>query len=380
MVQPIFIACGIDVHKEQLTLCCVNANLTEKRWYEYANNGAAITEIITLLRELGVTKVGFESTSIYWMLLYDLLEPHFDVTLANPHQIKAIPGRKTDMRDAEWIATLLCKELIRKSYVPSADLRELRELCRFKASLVKEQSRYKNKQHKVLDQWNVNFTAHFSNSDTATCQYLLDGLSNGLSWDQLVLAAPTRRITKELAKKERCVANYFQREFSAIGRTQLITLRRLIACHLQEITAITLQIQQLVVQLHLEEEVERVDSIPGIGQDSAIAIVVEIGDIDRFDSDDQLVSAAGLAPSVYQSAGKNYTGHITKRGNRHLRRILHNCTTSIFKMPQTAFYRFYARLRKKKLPGVARVALMHKLLRVIFALLSKHEMYRPQPS
>lgn len=375
MKKAVYEACGIDVHKKMLTICIVTTNLERVQTWECPNDGNNIRLLASTLKQHGVTMVAFESTGIYWQLLHGILESDFDVSLANPRQIKAIPGRKTDKNDATWIATLLVKGLIKKSYVPSPELRQLRDFCRTKASLKTELTRYLNKQHKLLDQWNVNFTQYFSKSTTLTCQYLLDGMVRNENWSELCQKAPTTRIANELLRKGYDLEIFFKRTFPELARVELAVLRELTKTHQQQIARLDAAINQLARELRLDDQIAIVESITGIGIPSAIALLAEIGGIDKFPSGRHLVSWCGLGPSVYQSAGKNYTGRITKQGNRHVRRILYNCINPCLKVKNTSLCRFYHRLRKNKLAGKARVALMAKMLRIMHALLSKSEMF-----
>lgn len=375
MKKVVFEACGIDVHKEMLNICLVDRQLRRKRYWELQNNGDGIRELISVLKQHRTKKVAFESTSIYWLLLHDLLEPHFDLTLANPRQIKAIPGRKTDAKDAEWIATLLVNNLIKKSYVPPFHQRQIREMCRLSRSLMSELSRYVNRQTKLLDQWNHNFIKHFSSYRTLTCQYLLDGLASGQSWLDLETQAPTQRINNELTRKRKYLIPIFANEFPLPAQIELRVLQNVVKVHRQEIDRLEQEIEQLSSELHWDHKIEQLTSIPGIGKHSAIALYAEIGEIVKFPTPRNLVAWSGLAPSVYQSAGKHYNGRITKQGNRHIRYILFNCIVSSLRRKNTELYQFYQRLRKTKPFNVVRTAMMAKILRIIHHLLRYNEFF-----
>jgi len=333
-----------------------------------------------VLKRHKIKKIAFESTSIYWLLLHDLLEPHFDITLANPRQIKAIPGRKTDAKDAEWIATLLVNNLIKKSYVPPFQQRQIRELCRLSRSLMSELLRYVNRQTKVLDQWKHNFIKHFSSYRTLTCQYLLDGLASGQSWLELETKAPTRRISNELARKKKFLTPIFTNDFPRSAQTELQVLRNIQKTHRQEIDRLAQEIEQLSSGLHWDHKIDQLTSIPGIGKQSAIALYAEIGEVAKFPSPRNLVSWSGLAPSVYQSASKYYNGRITKQGNRHIRYILFNCVLSSLRRKNTELYQFYQRLRKTKPFNVVRTAMMAKILRIIHHLLRYGDTFTACPT
>lgn len=379
MKKRVFEACGIDVHKEILCICLIDQSLTHKRVWEAQNTGEGIKELLAILKRQNVKRIAFESTGIYWELLYDLLVPHFDVTLANPKQINAIPGRKTDAKDAEWLATLLVKHLIKKSYVPAAKERQLRGLCRLTRSLKSEKTRYVNRLHKVLDQWNCNPMKHFSSYKTLTCQHLIKALSRQQTWEEALTSAPTTRIKNEFQRKAVNLQPYFRCEVPRSACIELQVLTTVMSTHQEEIERLENEIATLAEELHWNIKTMRMTSIPGIGLQTAIALYSEFGDITKFPTPKHLVSWCGLAPSVYQSAGKHYNGKITKQGNRHIRHILHNCLVPGMRQKNTDIYKFYQRLRKTKPTKVAKVALMAKILRIIHHLLTFGETFVATP-
>ncbi|MFW9996449.1 MAG: IS110 family transposase [Candidatus Odinarchaeota archaeon] len=380
MKKPVYEACGIDVHKENLVVRVITRDLERNEKWTVKNTGTSIRLLIKQLQNYGVEKVGFESTGSYWELLHDLLEPHFDVTLANARQTRALPGDpKTDGRDALWIAKLLARGMLRKSYVPPQDQRQLRGLCRLKASLKKELTRYLNKQHVLLDRWDINFAGMFSQIDTQVCQYLLKKRSEGKTLDGAIAEAPDKRKVSKLESKREELARYFAREFPEVAGIELGVLCDIVASHQQQINRLETVISQLATRVGLDEKTEVIEEIYGIGRDSAIALLVETGEMEKFATGRQLVAWSGLNPFVYQSAGKNYTGKITKCGNKHVRRILHNSARICVKDKNSALYEFYERVKKRQGGPRALVALMAKLLRVIHVLLTKGVKYERYP-
>lgn len=382
MKKVVYGCCGIDVHKKMLKICIATRDVERIQTWECENTGDSIRLLVKHLKRYGVKEVAFESTGIYWQMLHDLLEPYFDVTVANARHIKAIPGKKTDTLDAKWIVTLLAKRLIKKSYVPSRDRRHLREICRMLSSMKSELTRYLNKQHKILDQWDVNLAdkKNFSKIRSQTCQYAIKKLSESKNYDEAIAEAPKKRIANELKRKREKIEPYFTREFPELARVKLRVLCGLVETHLLEINRLKTSIRQLVQQIGLGEDITKASSIPGLGEDSAIELLAEIGPVSRYGDGRKLVSWSGLNPSVYQSAGTNLTGRITKQGNRHVRRILHNCAVACIKRKETALHDFYERIKKRRGGAKALVALMAKLLRTLHVILSTATVYRPYPS
>ena len=370
--------CGIDVHKHVLVAHIVDQDGTSVAWGKFHHTPQGLEELKHWLVSLDVSEVAFESTNVYWIGLYDILAPCMSrVIMANARVIKHIPGRKTDMRDAQWIAYLLAKDMIPASYVAPRWLRELRALTRTRQNLVKTRTGIVNHLHAVLDEHHVDVISVFSSWHSQSCLHVLRHLAEGTtSWEDVLTTAPCKRVRTTLVKHERHLQPWFHRALPVSVRTRLkvllIQLDALKASFAEVEHAIEEAVQGSRTPACFRDAVTLAETIPGWGRITAVTVVAEIGDFRRFRSADQLVAWVGLDPFVYQSAGKLYRGSITKRGNKHVRAALYSCVVPALNAQSKSgrFAKLYRRLRcqRKKPVQVAKVAVMAKMLRVLFAM------------
>lgn len=315
-------------------------------------------------------RVAMEATGIYWYPIYNLLEEHVTVQVANPLFIKGIPGRKTDQLDAEWIATLCLNGLVKPSYVPGLQVRNRRDLVRTLNRLIQIRTRHKNRIHKVMVRAGIRIAAHLSDLFGPSGLRILNGLLEGQSIDTILKNLKNAKIAKkreELAKSicgslDENDVYLIRLELDAIG-----SVNRLIDDLKQRIS---------YLMIPENEDLNTLMSIPGIGYDSAVNLLAEIGDIRQFPSGKHLVSWAGLAPGMNESAGKHGPAHITKRGSKFLRTFLIEPAHSIAGMKRNNHLkRFFSRMRGKLGYKPAIIALARKLLMLVHHLLVKRELY-----
>jgi transposase len=356
--------CGIDVHKDSVTACVLiysGSPEPEVRKKEFATHKRALGYLSSWLHANQVTHVAMESTGVYWKPVWQALEGKFDLTLANPYQIKAVPGRKTDARDSQWIAELLAHGLIRRSFVPPQDTRNLRDLTRYRVKLVEEHNRIHNRIHKVLEDACLKL-------DTVASDIL------GVSGRRIIRAI--------LAGHEE--PGYLAYEARGTLRGKMPQLRlalsgRLTDHHrfllrelMDDLERIESKIQRLEAAIAQRVDmrlVERLCSIPGVDVITAWTLLAELGsDMGVFDSPKHAASWAGLCPGNHESGGKRLSNR-TRKGNRWLRRALvqsawgasrkKDCFLAAF------FYRHAARQGVRK----AIVSLAHRILVIAFCLL-----------
>ncbi|MEM3442751.1 MAG: IS110 family transposase [Candidatus Bathyarchaeia archaeon] len=358
---------GIDVHKDVLVTTIITDEGEETKWSGVST--ADLQNLMEWLKQKKCLKGVMESSGIYWVPIYvTLIDNGFQVTVANAHQVKAIPGRKTDELDSQWLARIFSAGLVKPSYIPEKKIMELRSLTRLRVTLLETQTAFKNRVHKTLQICNIRLASKLSNIFGKDGQMLLNALVKGESIDEIIEKYGSKRLKK---KKEEVKASIL----GALGEADIIELK---IC-LENINRLEEQIRQLnakIATLVNKKDVERISKVPGMGEVSASAVIAEIADPRRFQNEKKLYSWSGLAPSTYQSAGKTAkTGHITKRGNKWLRRILVQCATPAIKIRNSQIRQFYLRIRGRRGHKIAIVATARKLLGIIWHLLITGEEY-----
>ena len=257
------------------------------------------------LEEVGCTHVAMESTGVYWKPVYNLLEDRFQLLLVNPEQIKAYARPKTDVRDAEWIADLLRHGLLKGSFVPTREQRELRELTRYRASLIRERAAEMNRLQKVLEGANIKLGSVVSNINGQSARAMLEQLVAGSTDLTAIAELAQGRMREKIPLLEKALMGRF-------GAHQ----RFLVAHQLAHIDSLDELIEQVSGEIEermrpFEEAVERLDTIPGVGRETAEVIVAEIGvEMSRFGSPERLSSWAKLCPEKSESAGKEHRAQI----------------------------------------------------------------------
>jgi transposase len=358
--------CGVDVHRDLLVATIlIEASKDTKR---FDNSTDGINSIKQWLKEHNCSRVVMESSGIYWVPLYLALEEsNFKVTLANALQVKGIPGRKTDQSDSEWLAYLLRSDLVKPSYVPEKRVRELRELTRLRVKLVGTRTSFKNRCHKVLNRVNIRLGSKLSDVFGKAGLEVLNGLMDGKSVDTILRDTNSKMLKKKADEIKTVVRG-------VLNQSDIFILKECVDMVKQvdeKIVKVDCQIEMLVD----EHSIEIVASVPGVGRKAAAAIMAEVGDASRFASGKHIASAAGLAPSVYQSAGKCFTGGITKQGSKWLRRIMVEVAHSAVKARDSVLRDFYLRVQARHGPKTAIVALARKMLTIIHHLLVNDERY-----
>jgi transposase len=294
---------GLDVHKETIVACVLVGEADETLYAEtktFPTMTRDLFALMTWLESEGVTHIAMESTGIYWKPVYNILEGYFDIALANAQRIKNVPGRKTDVNDAEWIAKLLRVGLIEKSFVPAEDLRELRDLTRLRKKRVGNLTAEKNRIQKMLEASNVKLGTIISDVFGVSGRNLLARLMEQGYVDAEDIE---HRVHGNIKKNVKRVADSL---FGTLNTHQMLMIRNCwehIAFLEQSIATLDTEIET-----HLkpyEEAHTRIQTIPGVSAVTASAIIAEIGvDMEQFPTADHLASWAGVAPGNHESAGK----------------------------------------------------------------------------
>jgi transposase len=358
--------CGVDVHRDLLvaTLLCGESKKTK----HFENSSDDIEKLKEWLKKQECKRAVMESTSIYWVPLYLALEESgFNPVLANAHQVKGVPGRKTDQSDSEWLAHLLMSGLIKPSYVPEKRLRELRELIRLKVKYVQNRTAFKNRCQKVLNRVSIRLRSKLTDVFGKSGMEILNGLMAGKTVEEILEHAESKRL------KSRC------EEIKTVAKGALSENDIFVLKHLTEtINHLNEQIHQLEARIEMlayKEDVAIVSSVPGIGPMSTAAILAEIGDARRFSNGKQIASWTGLAPSLHQSAGIAILGSITKQGSKWLRWNLVEVAHTAVRVRDSRFKALFLRVMAKKGKKTAYVAVARKMLTVIWHLLVNGEKY-----
>ena len=363
------ICCGIDVHKKLIVACLRKGNNNVIREF-----GATTRELLTLadwLKESGCKMVAMESTASYWKPLYNILESSgLNAMVVNAHHMKAVPGRKTDVKDAEWIADLLQHGLLQASYIPDKDQRELRELVRYRKSLTGERSRELNRLQKMLEGANIKLSGTVRDINGKSARNLLEYILTGAPfdeanydelYDQNVIAHNLKATKEQIIDDLNGVMSPLQRR-----------MMKELLIHLDELNSHIKNLDDEIDNFMKPEEKkasETIQSIPGIGNTSAQAIISVIGtDMSRFPTDSHIASWAGLCPGDNESAKKRKSGK-TRKGNALLRSTLVICAHSAVRNKQSYFYAQFMRISAHRGKKRAYVAVAHSMLIAIYHIL-----------
>jgi transposase len=370
---------GLDVHKKTV-VACIRRLETDGRLTTLTRSFGTMTDdllaLADWLAEQGVRQVAMESTGVYWKPVYYLLEDRFEVMLVNAQHIKKVPGRKTDIKDAEWIAQLLQHGLLTPSFVPPEPIRELRDLTRQRTQLIRQRATVVNRIQKVLEDANIKLASVVTDVLGASGRAMLRALIAGRS-DPEELAELARG---SLRGKRDQLRPALHGRVSAHHRFLLEMLMEQVD-HLEGlIVRFSGRIREAMAPFAAAEA--RLQTIPGVGQQAAEVILAEIGpDMDRFPGAAQLCSWAGMCPGNHQSGGKRRRGRTTK-GNRWLRTLLVQVAWAAVRQKGTRFGAQYRRWVKRMGQKKALVAVGHKILAVIYEVLKDGVDYveRPAPA
>jgi transposase len=364
--------CGIDVHKRSVTACCLTPGASgqpqrQVRTFETMTDG--LLALGDWLASLGVTHVAMESTGVYWKPLWNLFEAEFTLLLVNAQHVKAVPGRKTDVGDAEWLAELLRHGLLRGSFVPDRPARELRELTRYRSSLRRARSAEINRLQKTLEGANIKLASVVSDVTGVSARAMLAELAAGQE-DAAALAELARGTLRD---KRPQLARALAGRMSAHQRF-MVTQHLLLLDEVEEqIAAVS---GEIAARLRpFEAQLAILDSIPGIGRWSAEVILAEIGpDMTRFPSAAHLASWAGMCPGNDQSAGKRRSS-ATRRGSPWLRVTLTEAAYAAGRGTDTYLSSRYHRLIGRRGKKKTAIAVGLTILEVCHHLLSTGQFY-----
>lgn len=363
--------CGLDVHKRTITACRLKWLGSE--WQKEIRQFGTMTKDLLALSDWlvgeGCTQVAMESTGVYWKPVYNILEGQFELLVVNAQHLKAVPGRKTDVRDAEWIAELLAHGLLRGSFVPPASVRELRELTRYRTSLIRDRARTLNRLQKVLEAANIKLASVVSDIDGVSARLMLEGLVAGQRDTEQLASLAKGRLKEKHSQLVEALSCRLQPHQSF-----------LIAEHLAQIDYLEGAVERLSGQIEeklrpFEQKIAWLDTIPGVNRRTAEVLWAETGgDMSRFASARHLASWAGMCPGNNESAGKRHSGR-TRKGSPWLRHSLveaaHGAAHTKNKYLSSQYHRLAARRGNKK----ALLAVGHSILVIAYHLLTRKQAY-----
>ncbi len=365
--------CGLDVHQETVVACVLIGAPGERPRKEirtFRTMTRDLEELRDWLQELGVTQVGMESTGVYWRPVYAVLEGHFELIVGNARHIRNVPGRKTDVKDAEWIADLVRHGLIAKSYVPPRPLRELRELLRYRRKLVESQAAERNRLLKLLETANIKLASVASDVFGVSGRAMLRALIAGET-----SAEAMADLARGLLRRKRA-----DLILALDGRLEEHH-RFLLAMQLRRLEAIEADIAAL--DLRIDERLEPYRAphtllmqIPGVDWVVAAVLIAEIGvDMSVFVSVYHLSAWAGVCPGNHESAGRQRSGR-ARKGNVHLRAILVGAAMSATRTKGSYLKDKFHRLKARRGGLRAALAIAHKILVSAYHMLANNLPYR----
>jgi transposase len=365
--------CGLDVHKREVVACVVATAPDGTPHKAVRACGTMTPDILALADWLAaqeVSHVAMESTGVDWKPLWNLLEDRFTLLLVNARHVKAVPGRKTDIRDCEWLADLLRHGLLTGSFVPDRPQRELRELTRYRTSLVRERTAEANRLQKTLEGANIKLasvaTDILGKSGREMLAALVGGETDGAALAQLAHG----RLREKLPQLEQALVGCFGPHQRFLVAQQLALIDFLD----ETIARVSGEIAERVRPD--EEAIARLDTIPGVGRSVAETLVAEIGtDLTRFPTAKHLASWAGLCPGNHESAGKRRSGK-TRKGSPWLRACLVQAAHAAARTKGTYLAAQYRRLAARRGRARAAVAVAHSILIIVYHVLTEGTVYR----
>jgi transposase len=362
---------GLDVHKKTVvvTLMLTEPDGTcQKRTRTFATMTADLLALDDWLKQHAIEVIALESTGVYWHPVYNILEEGRSVILVNPQHMKAVPGRKTDIKDSEWLADLLRHGLLQPSFIPPKPIRELRDLTRYRKSLVGERTQEVNRLQKFLEGANIKLASVVTDILGKSGRAMLSALVAGESEAEALAELARGSLRKKIPQLQRALTGLVQPHHRFLVGQILI--------HLDFLEGALARVQtEIDERLQAEQKaVELLQTIPSIKANAAATIIAEIGtDMSRFPSAKHLASWAGVCPGNKQSAGKRLKNAITK-GNPYLRAVLAEVVWSITRT-ETYLAAQYHRLARRKGKRRAVMAVAHSLLVIVYHVLKEQKPY-----
>lgn len=359
---------GVDVHKKTVVACALTPAGRQKRTFRTWTG--ALRGMAQWLAAEGVTHVVMEATGAYWKPVYNVLEEHFTVVVANPERVRAIPGQKTDVKDAEWLATLLRHGLVAASFIPSRELRELRELTRYRTAKVQERAREVNRLQKTLESANIKLAAVLTDVLGVSGQRILDALVEGQEDPEALAALAHWRVQVKRVDLEAALVGQVSAALRFVIREQLAAIRALD----EQIARCDEEVARQMAPFRAE--LARLQTIPGVGRRNAEVILAEIGtDMSRWPTARHLTAWGGMCPGNWQSGGKRKPAR-TRKGSPWLRGALGQAAWAAARTKDGYLPASFRRLAARRGAKRAIVAVGRKLLVAAYHVLRDQTTYQ----
>ena len=360
---------GLDVHKQSVVACVLRSapgGAVVKVTRTFGTMTDDLGALARWLAEQGCTHVAMEATGAYWKPVYNVLElGGFELVVANAEHLRAVPGRKTDVKDAEWIATLLRHGLLRASFIPDREQRELRELTRYRTALVRERAREVNRLQKVLEGANLKLAAVLTDVTGVSGRAILEALLAGRTDPSELADLAHWRVQRKRAALERAVVGRLEGALAFVARQQLRHLDELE----RQIEACDAEVERRMRPF--AAELARLRTIPGVGPRTAEVILAEIGpDLSRFATAGHLAAWAGVAPGKRASGGKRQPAR-ARKGSPWLRAALAEAAWAAGRCKQGYLAAQFRRLAARRGRKRAIVAVAHSIVVIIYHLLTR---------
>jgi len=363
---------GLDVHKRTVVACVRLTTAQGEVQQEVRTFGTMTADLLALadwLAGYAVEQVAMESTGVYWRPVFNVLEAQHAVVLVNPQHMRAVPGRKTDVKDAEWLADLLAHGLLQPSFIPPAPVRALRELVGYRRSLVQARTQEINRVHKLLELGNIKLAAVATDVLGKSGRAMLHGLVAG-DHDPEALAELARgRLRVKLPALRQALEGHLQPH-------QRLLLRQMLA-HLDFLEASLAEVQA-EMDRHLipfAEAVSLAQTLPGVGAVAAAGLIAEVGtDMRVFPSAKHLASWAGVCPGNKQSGGKQFQAR-TRPGHPRLKALLCEVAQAIARTSDNYLAALYHRIARRRGKGRATLAVAHAVLVILYYMLRDQKPY-----
>lgn len=296
--QIVKVGCGIDVHRD-IIVATVRRSTNEFETREFESYTSSLKSLRDWCKQQGVTHVAMESTGIYWKPVFNILEEDFEIILVNARHVKNVPGHKTDKKDSQWLSKLLLSGLLKGSFIPPRDIRDLRDLVRYKKKVVAQAASEKNRIIKMLEDANIKLSTILTDTSGATGEKIITDLIAGITDPQELV----KHRHKKMKATQQDMLKALEGTLNEHHQFMLRMIKQSIADKERLIGQIDAQIE-LATKAY-QVEIGLLQTIPGVGKDSAISIIGEIGaDMSRFPSEQHLSSWAGMSPGNNESGGK----------------------------------------------------------------------------
>jgi transposase len=358
---------GLDVHKRSVTACVRSPGQGRRRRQgevrEFSTVDAGLVGLRDWLAESGVTAVAMEATGVYWRPVWYALEGSFELILVNATHVKKVPGRKTDVKDAEWLAQLLECGLLRGSFVPPRPIRELRDLTRYRKRLIEERGREVQRAHKVLEDAGIKLSSVATDALGVSGRMMIEALIAGQRDPDVLAEMAKARLRHKIPELRQALQGHFRAHHAGLLREGLGRLDGLseAVCRLDSLV-------DRAMQPYLSQR-DQLITIPGVAQRSAEVIIAETGvDMTCFPTSAHLASWAGMCPGNNESAGKHFTGR-TRKADPWLRGVLSECGWAAART-NTYLGAQWRRLAPRRGKEKANIAVGHSILVIAWHLLS----------